>query len=101
MFLKQNQTDNMKSIMLEELPSSDGVNSIFILYYEGDDVSELYGGTLVDGLIHCFSREFSPSFEQTSSAYSLRQPEVTPSLIEKARQIFEERKQQSLDNSAE
>lgn len=85
--------------MLEEFPS-DGNNAIFILYYEGDDVSELYGGTLVDGMIYCISREFTPP-TQTSSTYSLRQPEVTPSLLEKARQIFEERKQQFLDKSAE
>ena len=87
--------------MLEEIPS-DGNNAIFILYYEGDDVSELYGGTLVYGMIYCISRELSPSLAQTSSStYSLRQPEVTPSLLEKARQIFEERKQQFLDKSAE
>ena len=93
----------MRSVMLEEFVEafSDTTSAVFVLYYEGDDVSELYGGTLIEGIIYCISRELSPSLAQTSSTYSLRQPEVTPSLLEKARQIFEERKQQKLDKSAE
>lgn len=83
---------HLQNVMFEQM-GFDGNQAHFVLYYDGDDISELYGGTLVNGFLYCFSREFTPS-TQTSSTYSLRQPEVTPSLLEKVKQIFEERKQQ-------
>lgn len=64
-----------------------------------DDVSEVYNSLLVSDMSMIAIIAHEVTTENTT--YSLRQPEVTFSLLEKARQIFEERKQQILDNSAE
>ena len=81
---------------------------IFNLYDEGDSINELYNGSLGDGKFMLFAVYFyygGPNEflgdEELPSTYSLRQTETTTSFLEKVRQIFQERKQQNLDNPTE